>query len=250
MSRFPARASGETLEGIAKVLAAFFEHSPKKSVSEIVEHVGKHGADDILEGLRKVGAGDIAKAMEDDVAKAMQKELGQVSKGGPKALQETVETFGKDLEAWARKGIDDAASKGAVVGGESWLDRTLKLHGLELDPKWLKETADGDWVQITDKANWHGHHVPFKDIQSNPALLERTRDVQMLLAKNGIDPVFGKEVLMVAWNQGHSKTMRELILKELNEGFAKGGREGLLEALEHAKSRFVPPYPKVTPIPR
>lgn len=219
-----AKFTGATLEGMAKVLEAFFKKSPAKTVKEVAEHVGKHGADDLLR--------NVAKAGDDDIAKALSKQLDDVAGKGSKATQNAVTKFGDDLEQAARKAIDDHAVAGKPPPGtKSWTDHTLKSH----DQKLLNPEA----------SNWHGHHVPFKN-PGNAVLKERTRDVQVLLAKHGIDPVYGKEVLMVAKNTGHTDVAAAQILKNVTEG-AKHGKQGILDALEESKKMFVPPYPKLRP---
>lgn len=221
-----AKFTGATLEGMAKVLEAFFKKSPAKTVKEVAEHVGKHGADDLVR--------NIAKAGDDDLAKALAKQLDDVAGKGTKATQDAVMKFGDDLESAARKAIDERAVLGSPPkGASSWTDHVLDMNGQKL---------------IDDQADviWHGHHVPFKNPRG-AVIKQQTRDVQLLLAKEGIDPIYGREVLMVAENAGHTKTAQKEILDSLQQAHAKGGREAMLEALEKAKGRFVPPYPTLKP---
>ena len=218
-----AKFTGATLEGMAKVLEAFFKKSPAKTVKEVAEHVGRHGTDDLLR--------NVAKAGDDDITKALTKQLDDVAGQGSKATQKAVTEFGDDLEKAARKAIDDHAVKGRAPGG-SWIDHTLDIHGQKIvDP--------GD-------VRWHGHHVPFKNF-GNDALRSQARDVQLLLAKEGIDPIYGKEVLMVAENTGHKAATQKRILDAIQSGHASGGREGMLEALEKSKGLFADPKPNLVP---
>jgi hypothetical protein len=124
-----------------------------------------------------------------------------------------------------------------LTHGTDWSDLITKKHGTDA----LGRTKSD--VVSMEMPNVHGHHIKYKK-----ALTQQDVLIQNTLIDYGIDPMYGKEVLVFAPNKGHPRStnlvvgdkVMEVVIGAKNENKSRDEiRQLIVAELQQQAEKFI-----------
>ena len=148
-----------------------------------------------------------------------------------------LEKRAKELVGPGASTLDIRRKMADLTHGTDWSDLITKKHGTDA----LGRTKSD--VVSMEMPNVHGHHIKYKK-----ALTQQDVLIQNTLIDYGIDPMYGKEVLVFAPNKGHPRSTNlvvgdkviEVVIGAKNENKSRDEiRQLIVAELQQQAEKFI-----------